>query len=92
MSILYQNWVSSNTFHCLNGSNIDNYSIPDMAAIPDFVSGAMETWGLITYRETSILYDETTSSTANKQRVASVIAHEMAHMWFGNLVTMKWLI
>lgn len=56
-----------------------------MAAIPDFVSGAMEHWGLVTFRETALLYDDTTSSTANKQRVASVIAHEFAHMWFGNL-------
>ncbi|XP_035897099.1 glutamyl aminopeptidase isoform X2 [Anopheles stephensi] len=68
------------------------YPLPklDMAAIPDFVSGAMETWGLVTYRETSILYNAATSSTANKQRVAGVIAHELAHMWFGNLVTMQW--
>ncbi|XP_049276575.1 glutamyl aminopeptidase isoform X2 [Anopheles funestus] len=68
------------------------YPLPklDMAAIPDFVSGAMETWGLVTYRETSILYNKDTSSTANKQRVAGVIAHELAHMWFGNLVTMQW--
>uniref|UniRef100_A0A2M4BBP3 glutamyl aminopeptidase n=1 Tax=Anopheles marajoara TaxID=58244 RepID=A0A2M4BBP3_9DIPT len=75
---------------------VDYFAIPyplpklDMAAIPDFVSGAMETWGLVTYRETSILYNKDTSSTANKQRVAGVIAHELAHMWFGNLVTMKW--
>ncbi|XP_058986730.1 glutamyl aminopeptidase-like [Musca domestica] len=68
------------------------YPLPklDMAAIPDFVSGAMEHWGLVTYRETALLYDEKVSSTANKQRVASVIAHEFAHMWFGNLVTMMW--
>lgn len=59
------------------------YPLPklDMAAIPDFVSGAMETWGLVTFRETSLLYDETFSSTANRQRVATVIAHEVAHMW-----------
>lgn len=57
----------------------------DMAAIPDFVSGAMEHWGLVTYRETALLYDENTSSSRNKQRVATVIAHELAHMWFGNL-------
>ncbi|XP_017039730.2 glutamyl aminopeptidase [Drosophila ficusphila] len=68
------------------------YPLPklDMAAIPDFVSGAMEHWGLVTYRETSLLYDEETSSATNKQRIASVIAHEFAHMWFGNLVTMNW--
>lgn len=56
-----------------------------MAAIPDFVSGAMEHWGLVTFRETALLYDPTISSTANKQRVATVVAHELAHMWFGNL-------
>uniref|UniRef100_A0A1B0AGQ9 Aminopeptidase n=1 Tax=Glossina pallidipes TaxID=7398 RepID=A0A1B0AGQ9_GLOPL len=68
------------------------YPLPklDMAAIPDFVSGAMEHWGLVTYRETALLYDEMVSSTENKQRIASVIAHEFAHMWFGNLVTMMW--
>lgn len=62
----------------------------DMAAIPDFVSGAMEHWGLVTFRETSLLYDRTISSTTNKLRVATVVAHELAHMWFGNLVTMAW--
>ncbi|XP_065354225.1 glutamyl aminopeptidase-like isoform X3 [Calliphora vicina] len=69
-----------------------SYPLPklDMAAIPDFVSGAMEHWGLVTYRETALLYDKTISSSANQQRVATVIAHELAHMWFGNLVTMKW--
>lgn len=61
----------------------------DMAAIPDFVSGAMEHWGLVTYRETSLLYDKDVSSTVNKQRIASVIAHEFAHMWFGNLGNLR---
>lgn len=64
-----------------------SYPLPklDMAAIPDFVSGAMEHWGLVTYRETALLYDPKISSSANKQRVATVVAHELAHMWFGNL-------
>ncbi|CAH0559336.1 unnamed protein product [Brassicogethes aeneus] len=68
------------------------YPLPklDMVAIPDFVSGAMEHWGLVTYRETALLYTEKTHSQANKQRVATVIAHELAHSWFGNLVTMNW--
>lgn len=57
----------------------------DMVAIPDFVSGAMEHWGLVTYRETALLYTNTTHSSANKQRVATVVAHELAHSWFGNL-------
>ncbi|XP_068625539.1 aminopeptidase N-like [Battus philenor] len=62
----------------------------DMIAIPDFSAGAMENWGLITYRETALLYDNHESSFLNKERVAEVIAHELAHQWFGNLVTMKW--
>jgi aminopeptidase N len=47
----------------------------------------MENWGLITFRDTAILYDPKLSSAINKQRVATVIAHELAHQWFGNLVT-----
>ncbi|XP_071400081.1 glutamyl aminopeptidase [Centroberyx affinis] len=69
-----------------------NYSISklDKIAIPDFGTGAMENWGLITYRETNLLYDASQSSSYNKQRVASVIAHELVHQWFGNIVTMDW--
>ena len=68
------------------------YPLPklDMAAIPDYSSGATEHWGLITYRETNLIFDPKTSSTANKERVAMVIAHEMAHQWFGNLMTVFW--
>ncbi|KAG8193545.1 hypothetical protein JTE90_003754, partial [Oedothorax gibbosus] len=68
------------------------YPLPkmDMAAIPDFSAGAMENWGLITYRETASLYDPRYSSASNKQRVATVISHELAHQWFGNLVTPAW--
>nr|ASU92548.1 glutamine aminopeptidase-like protein 9 [Achaea janata] len=62
----------------------------DMIAIPDYVSGATEHWGLVTYRETSFLIDEDSSSATNKMNVANTICHELAHMWFGNLVTMKW--
>ncbi len=62
----------------------------DMIAIPDFSSGAMENWGAITYRESALLVDPEHSSTGNKQWVALVIAHELAHQWFGNLVTMEW--
>lgn len=57
----------------------------DMAAIPDFVSGAMENWGLVTYREARVLYDSTTSSTSNMKGIVLVVCHEFAHMWFGNL-------
>lgn len=68
------------------------YPLPilDMIAIPDFESGAMENWGAITYRETAILVDEEHSSLSSKQWIALVIAHELAHQWFGNLVTMHW--
>ena len=62
----------------------------DMAAIPDFSAGAMENWGLITYRETLLLYDEEKSAITNKESVTDVMAHELAHQWFGNIVTMKW--
>ncbi|KAJ8344157.1 hypothetical protein SKAU_G00314860 [Synaphobranchus kaupii] len=62
----------------------------DQIALPDFGAGAMENWGLIMYRETALLYEEGVSSTSNQQWIATVIAHELAHQWFGNLVTMKW--
>ncbi|HYK08497.1 MAG TPA: M1 family metallopeptidase [Candidatus Eisenbacteria bacterium] len=68
------------------------YPLPvlDLIAIPDFDAGAMENWGAITAREVALLVDEEQTSSANKQWVATVIAHELTHMWFGNLVTMKW--
>src|SRR3989344_3432810 len=68
------------------------YPLPksDLIAVPDFESGAMENWGAISYRETALLFDEKISSVAAKERVAIVVAHELAHQWFGNLVTMHW--
>ncbi len=68
------------------------YPMPklDMIAIPDFEAGAMENFGAITYRETDFLIDENHSSLEAKQRVAQVVAHEMAHQWFGDMVTMQW--
>uniref|UniRef100_A0A803W3E3 Aminopeptidase n=1 Tax=Ficedula albicollis TaxID=59894 RepID=A0A803W3E3_FICAL len=62
----------------------------DLVAIPDFQAGAMENWGLITFRETALLFDNNTSSARDKKLITSVIAHELAHQWFGNLVTMEW--
>ena len=62
----------------------------DLIAIPDFSAGAMENWGLITYRENSLLFSEFQTSVIAKQWIAVVVAHELAHQWFGNLVTMKW--
>ena len=59
-------------------------------ALPDFSAGAMENWGLVTYREAYLLLDPANTALDMKQRVATVIAHELAHQWFGDLVTMKW--
>ncbi|KAG8456357.1 hypothetical protein GDO86_002221 [Hymenochirus boettgeri] len=68
------------------------YPLPkqDLAAIPDFQSGAMENWGLTTYRESALLLDPKKSSASHKLWITMVIAHELAHQWFGNLVTMEW--
>ncbi|HEY0162643.1 MAG TPA: M1 family metallopeptidase [Edaphobacter sp.] len=68
------------------------YPMPklDMIALPDFEAGAMENFGCITYRETDFLVDERTGSIPAKKRVAIVVAHEMAHQWFGDMVTMQW--
>ncbi|KAM6229993.1 endoplasmic reticulum aminopeptidase 1 [Porphyrio hochstetteri] len=74
----------------------DYFSIPyplpkqDLAAIPDFQSAAMENWGLTTYRESALLYDPEKSSASSKLSITMIIAHELAHQWFGNLVTMEW--
>ncbi len=62
----------------------------DHIAIPDFAAGAMENWGAVTYREVALLFDESSSSPGTRQRIVEIIAHEMAHMWFGDLVTMAW--
>ena len=68
------------------------YPMPklDMVALPDFEAGAMENFGCITYRETDLLVDSKTASIPAKKRVAVVVAHEMAHQWFGDMVTMQW--
>lgn len=62
----------------------------DLIAIPDFASGAMENLGAITFRETALLVDEQTAARSDLERVADVVSHENAHMWFGDLVTMRW--
>ena len=74
----------------------DYYAIPypsdkvDLLALPDFAAGAMENLGCITFRESLLLIDPATSTQAEQQNVADVVAHELAHMWFGDLVTMRW--
>ncbi|KAF2002971.1 hypothetical protein P154DRAFT_520334 [Amniculicola lignicola CBS 123094] len=69
-----------------------DYPLPkvDLLAVHEFSHGAMENWGLITYRTTAVLFDEKTSADSYRNRVAYVVAHELAHQWFGNLVTMDW--
>ena len=62
----------------------------DHIALPDFAAGAMENWGAVTYREVALLFDTASSSPGTRQRIVEIIAHEMAHMWFGDLVTMAW--
>jgi len=68
------------------------YPLPklDLIAIPDFAAGAMENWGLVTYRETALLVDPQETSAGTRQWVALVVGHELAHQWFGNLTTMEW--
>lgn len=74
----------------------DYYGIPypekklDLAALPDFAAGAMENPGLITFREAALLVDPATATQTERLRIAGTIAHEVAHMWFGDLVTMRW--
>ncbi|XP_011304312.1 puromycin-sensitive aminopeptidase isoform X2 [Fopius arisanus] len=69
-----------------------SYPLPkmDLIAIADFSAGAMENWGLVTYRETCLLVDPENTSAVSKQWIALVVSHELAHQWFGNLVTMEW--
>ncbi|PFH56944.1 hypothetical protein XA68_15744 [Ophiocordyceps unilateralis] len=69
-----------------------DYPLPkaDLLAVHEFTHGAMENWGLVTYRTTAVLFDERTSDSRFRNAVAYVVAHELAHQWFGNLVTMDW--
>src|SRR5271165_2536316 len=78
--------------HYYNNYYAMKYPLPklDQIAVPDFQAGAMENWGAIIYREAALLIDDKTASVGTKQDVADTIAHEVAHQWFGDLVTMKW--
>jgi aminopeptidase N/puromycin-sensitive aminopeptidase len=80
------------TLHYYNTYFGIKYPMPklDMIAIPDFEAGAMENFGAITYRETDLLLDSSHASVNAQRNVALVVAHEMAHQWFGDMVTMQW--
>ncbi|EFN86103.1 Leucyl-cystinyl aminopeptidase [Harpegnathos saltator] len=69
-----------------------DYHLPklDLVAVPDFAAGAMENWGLVTFREAKLLRDGARTSYADMRSIALTVAHELAHMWFGDSVTMKW--
>lgn len=69
---------------------IENLQKMQQIALPSLKPTAMENWGLVTYRETALLYDKNLNKTIDEQRVANIIAHELAHQWFGNLVTLQW--
>lgn len=88
----YASKIGSDTLLYLTSLFQQEYELPkmDMVAVPDFSAGAMENWGLITYRESRMLYNENESSVVAQQNVASVIIHEITHMWFGNLLTPSW--
>ena len=68
------------------------YTLPkmDLVAVPDFYIGAMENWGLLTFRETALLFDPAVATTSAKQYVSILVSHEIAHQWFGNLVGIRW--
>ncbi|MGC2109775.1 MAG: M1 family metallopeptidase [Candidatus Korobacteraceae bacterium] len=84
--------ASKAILHYYNNYYGIKYPLPklDNIAVPDFQAGAMENWGAIIYRETALLIDDKTASVGSKQGVTETIAHEMAHQWFGDLVTMAW--
>ncbi|KKK27016.1 aminopeptidase [Aspergillus rambellii] len=80
------NYIETKAFRAFDSE----FPLPkmDMVAVPDFSAGAMENWGLITYRIVDLLLDEKTSGASRKERIAETVQHELAHQWFGNLVTM----
>ncbi|KAF4524596.1 hypothetical protein B566_EDAN008551, partial [Ephemera danica] len=88
----YANNLAPQIVHYMETLTGHPYSLPkiDQIAIPDFSAGAMENWGLITYRESRLLFDEGVSTTNDRQRIEAVVTHELAHQWFGNIATCEW--
>ncbi|XP_014370443.2 membrane alanyl aminopeptidase-like [Papilio machaon] len=79
-----------NNHTALNFRSMNPYLKMTQASIPDFSAGAMENWGLLTYREAYLMYDPAHTNDYYKQLIAYILSHEIAHMWFGNLVTCDW--
>lgn len=73
-----------------SGLEQSNGFCSDLLALDDFSEGAMENWGLVTFRDSALLFNEEKASVAAKEHIALIICHEIAHQWFGNLVTMDW--
>lgn len=90
-TLTYPNRIAAAAIEYYNNKFGIDYPLPklDQVALPDFEAGAMENWGLVTYRESCLLAYEN-SPLESKEYIATVIAHELSHQWFGNLVTMKW--
>ena len=90
-SMDYANDIAADSLDYYDDTFKIKYPLPklDQVAIPDFEAGAMENWGLVTYRESCLLAAKN-ESKATKEYISTVIAHELSHQWFGNLVTMKW--
>lgn len=87
----YANQIAAEALEFYNKKFGIKYPLPklDQVALPDFEAGAMENWGLVTYRESCLLADKN-SQLESKEYIATVICHELSHQWFGNLVTMQW--
>lgn len=90
-SLLFANRTAARALDYYDEKFGKAYPLPklDQVALPDFEAGAMENWGLVTYRESMMLADQN-ASLGTKRTVATTVTHELSHQWFGNLVTMKW--
>ena len=90
-SLLFANETAARALEYYDDKFAEKYPLPklDQVALPDFEAGAMENWGLVTFRESMMLADKT-ASVATKRSVALVVTHELSHQWFGDLVTMQW--
>lgn len=90
-SLLFANETAARALEYYDAKFQEKYPLPklDQVALPDFEAGAMENWGLVTYRESMMLADKT-ATISTKQSVSTTVTHELSHQWFGDLVTMEW--